>query len=239
MEDIMRYRPFMVALVVWFTLLSGCGGDPRVASSGGATAPQRGGVDGSNVVWLASSPDAGATQDIGWGRVDYYIVPGSPLRPTGLETPAELRVSVGGQSATFVPQLIYEDDYGITVDLVSAGERFRMRLVVPGASRDASVYLLDEDQLTESTDAVPLAHVYRNEEGLFVSAEALPEAMYTTAKQSLAALEIILGSSLGAAAGTVAGVLAVLGLIGYMLYIGVWAPYDCTTWFRRWINGCD
>ena len=111
-------------------------------------------------------------------------------------------------------------------------------MTVPEGCSSALVYELHDDQVTEEDDATPVAYVYRNDEGLVVSPEPLADESYSTAKESLTRLEIVLGSSLGAAAGAAGAILAIAALTGYAVYIGLWAPYDCTTWFRRWINGC-
>ena len=75
----------------------------------------------------------------------------------------------------------------------------RIRLAVTESSSIAFAYVLDDSQLVEEPNAAPIALIYRNDEGVFITLDLLPdEQQLVMPKRSTAAM--ITGGEVCAAA---------------------------------------
>ena len=219
MHDLTRYRPFMVVFSVWFMLVCGCVGDPS----------------------LLLSTDAGGSQPVAWQRVDYRQASPARLRSTALEPGSPFTLFVGDESFDVVIEEVYEDDFGITLDVASEEQTQRIRLAVTESSSIAFAYVLDDSQLVEEPNAAPIALIYRNDEGVFITLDLLPdEQQLVMPKRSTAAM--ITGGEVCAAALAAAPVVVPLLVIGGVVYVWIdtlcTPSYDCTTPWKRFINWC-
>ena len=206
---------------MWFMLACGCVGDPSLLLSTGT----------------------GGGQPVVWERVDYRPISPARFQVTEGEDDSDFTFIVADESFDVVAEVVYEDDFGVTLDVTSDGQTQRIRLAVAETSSIAFVYVLDDSQLVEEPNATPIALVYRNDEGFFITHDLLPDALYVMPKESTTT-QIVGAQACAAlfAAAPVIGIILVVGAIIFVLYAAGNAcgspSYDCTTRFRRWLNRC-
>ncbi len=218
MYDLTRYRPFMAVFSMWFMLACGCVGDPSLLLSTGT----------------------GGGQPVVWERVDYRPISPARFQVAEGEDDSDFTFIVADESFDVVAEVVYEDDFGVTLEVTSDEQTQRIRLAVTETSSIAFVYVLDDSQLVENPNAEPIALIYVNDEGVFITHELLPDEQYVMPKESTATM--ITGAEACSVALAAAPVVVPLIVIGAVIYLWVdtlCSPsYDCTTPWKRFIKWC-
>lgn len=151
------------------------------------------------------------------------------------------------ESFDVVTEEVYQDDFGVTYDVASGEQAQRFRVAATDSPSIAFVYALDDNQLVEDENAEPIAYIYRSDEGLFLTLAPLTADQYVMPKAPTTTMVLPpvpaacpVSPVIAIAIPILAGVLivAIVVATGRNIKIALCDAYDCTTPWKRFINGC-